>query len=165
MPESSPRSEVSPSSTPQAAGPHAPVILLVEDNPADLRLTQEVLRMAAFPHQLMVARDGEQALHMLHRRSGYEEGLLPDLILLDLNLPRLDGREVLREIKNDSQLRRIPVMVLSTSKAERDVQACYDAHANCYVAKPVDLMEFTRLIELVRDFWFGVVRLSTRPSD
>lgn len=141
------------------------MILLVEDNPADLRLTQEVLRMAAFPHQLLVARDGEQALHMLHRRAGYEDILLPDLVLLDLNLPRLDGREVLREIKNDSQLRRIPVMVLSTSKAERDVQACYDAHANCYVAKPVDLMEFTRLIELVRDFWFGVVRLSTRQSD
>jgi len=150
---------------PQVSLSSAPVILLVEDNPADLRLTQEVLRMADFPHQLLIARDGEQALHMLRRGAGYENTVQPDLILLDLNLPRLDGREVLRVIKNDPQLRRIPVMVLSTSKADSDIQACYDAHANCYVAKPVDLMEFTRLVELMRDFWFGVVRLATRSPD
>lgn len=136
-----------------------PVLLLVEDNPADIRLAQEVLRMAGFAHELLIARDGEQALRLLRRDTGYETAPRPALVLLDLNLPRLDGRAVLREMKRDPQLLRIPVIVLSTSKAESDVAACYDAHANCYLAKPVDVLEFSRLVELIRDFWFGIVRL------
>ncbi|MEQ1438268.1 response regulator [Fontimonas sp. SYSU GA230001] len=136
-----------------------PVLLLVEDNPADIRLAQEVLRMAGFEHELLLARDGEQALRLLRRGSGYESAPRPALVLLDLNLPRLDGRSVLREIKQDPALLRIPVIVLSTSKADSDVSACYDAHANCYLVKPVDVLEFTRLVELIRDFWFGVVQL------
>ncbi|MFA5938783.1 MAG: response regulator [Sinimarinibacterium sp.] len=136
-----------------------PVLLLVEDNPADIRLAQEVLRMAGFAHELLIARDGEQALRLLRHGAGYETAPRPSLVLLDLNLPRLDGRAVLREMKQDPQLLRIPVIVLSTSKAESDVVACYDAHANCYLAKPVDVLEFNHLVELIRDFWFGVVQL------
>ena len=143
----------------QSGGTRKPVLLLVEDNPADVRLAQEVLRMAAFPHELLVARDGEQALKLLRHEPGYESVPQPSLVLLDLNLPRRDGREVLREIKQDPQLRRIPVLVLSTSKTESDVAACYDAHANGYLTKPVDIAEFARLVELIRDFWFGMVRL------
>ncbi|MDD3762642.1 MAG: response regulator [Nevskiales bacterium] len=136
-----------------------PVILLVEDNPADVRLTEEMLRMAGFPHRLQVARDGEQALQMMRREAGYANLPVPDLVLLDLNLPRIDGREVLRQIKQDTVLRRTPVLILTTSQAEGDIKACYDAHANCYLTKPVDIVDFGRLIELIRDFWLGVVRL------
>lgn len=148
-----------PETQTQPGAARKPVLLLVEDNPADVRLAQEVLRMAAFPHELLVARDGEQALKLLRREPGYESAPHPSLVLLDLNLPRRDGREVLREIKQDPQLRRIPVLVLSTSKTESDVAACYDAHANCYLTKPVDIAEFARLVELIRDFWFGMARL------
>lgn len=142
-----------------------PVILLVEDNPADLRLTQEVLRMADFPHRLLIARDGEQALRCLRHQGEYEEAPAADLVLLDLNLPRLDGREVLRQAKSDPSLRRIPILVLSTSKAASDVDACYDAHANCYLTKPVDLLEFSELVDSIRDFWFGAARLSSRAHE
>lgn len=145
------------------SGRGKPVLMLVEDNPADVRLAQEVLRLADFPHQLVVARDGEQALQMLRRAPGYERTPSPALVLLDLNLPRRDGREVLREIKQDPQLRRIPVLVLSTSKSDADVAACYDAHANAYLTKPVDIAEFARLIELIRDFWLGMTRLPGPP--
>lgn len=145
----------------QGRGRRPPVLLLVEDNPADIRLAQEVFRMADFAHELLIARDGEQALKLLRRDAGFEATPRPALVLLDLNLPRLDGRAVLREMKQDPDLLRIPVIVLSTSKAESDVSACYDAHANCYLAKPVDVLEFNRLVELIRDFWFGVVQLPT----
>jgi len=140
-------------------------LLLVEDNPADVRLAQEVLRMSGFEHTLLVARDGEQALSMLRRGPGFEQRPWPSLVLLDLNLPRRDGREVLREIKEDPKLRRIPVLVLSTSKAESDVAACYAAHANCYLTKPVDIVEFGRLVELIRDFWFGPAQLPSPAED
>ncbi|MEW6169128.1 MAG: response regulator [Pseudomonadota bacterium] len=143
----------------EANGQRKPALLLVEDNPADVRLAQEVLRMSGFEHTLLVARDGEQALSVLRRGPGFEQRPWPSLVLLDLNLPRRDGREVLREVKEDPKLRRIPVLVLSTSKAESDVAACYEAHANCYLTKPVDIVEFGRLVELIRDFWFGLAQL------
>ncbi|SFF45281.1 Response regulator receiver domain-containing protein [Fontimonas thermophila] len=146
-----------------ANGRNKPVLMLVEDNLADVRLAQEVLRLAAFAHELVIARDGEQVLRMLRRAPGYEATPLPALILLDLNLPRRDGREVLREIKQDPRLRRIPVLVLSTSKSSADVNDCYDAHANAYLTKPVDIAEFAHLAELIRDFWFGMAQLP-RPA-
>jgi CheY-like chemotaxis protein len=134
-------------------------ILLVEDNAADVRLTQEVIRKSGMACNLRVARDGEQALHMLHRQGEYRDQPIPDLILLDLNLPLKDGREVLAELKQDSELRRIPVIVLTTSRAESDISACYALHANSYIAKPVDLGEFERVIEDIRRYWFGRVQL------
>jgi two-component system, chemotaxis family, response regulator Rcp1 len=139
-------------------------LMLVEDSPADIRLAQEVLREAAFPHILQIARDGEQALRMLRKHAEYSSLPEPDLILLDLNLPRKDGREVLREIKQDNKLRHIPVLVLSTSRADSDVLACYHAHANCYLTKPVDLAEFGRLAQLIREFWLGVVQLPPKSG-
>lgn len=136
-----------------------PHILLVEDNPADLRLAQEVLREADLAEGLMVARDGEQAMKMVRREGEYASLPEPDLILLDLNLPRKHGREVLKEIKEDARLRRIPVLILTTSKAESDVNACYDAHANAFLAKPVAIDEFAKLTGLIREFWFNTAQL------
>jgi chemotaxis family two-component system response regulator Rcp1 len=137
-------------------------ILLVEDNPADIRLTQEVFEEIGAPHRLHVARDGEEALAML-RREGVHAGVPePDLVLLDLNLPRKDGREVLAEIKSDPKLNHIPIVVLSTSRAERDVLACYHLHANCYLQKPVDFEAFAALIRGLQDFWFGRVSLPSK---
>ena len=145
--------------TVEESSTYRPTILLVEDNPADLRLAQEVLKEAQLDHDLLVARDGEQAMRMVKREGEYSAIKQPDLILLDLNLPRKHGREVLAEIKSDPRLRRIPVLILSTSKAESDVIACYDAHANCFLAKPVGLDEFAALAVLIRDFWFRAVQL------
>lgn len=145
-----------------APGAHRPIILLVEDNPADLRLAQEVLKEARLDHQLLVARDGEEAMQILLQQGSHAEAPRPDLVLLDLNLPRKSGREVLAAVKSDSRLRSIPVLILSTSKAESDVRACYDAHANCFLAKPVSIDDFARLAELIRDFWFGMVQLPPR---
>lgn len=136
-------------------------ILLIEDNLGDVRLTQEVLRDLGLDFNLRVARDGVQALSMLHRENGYGSLPDPDLILLDLNLPRRDGREVLAEIKHDPDLRRIPVIVLTTSRAERDVLACYDLHANCYLHKPLEFDAFADLMRTVRDFWFAKAHLPT----
>lgn len=153
--------------TPQAApansaGTREYVLMLVEDSPADVRLAQEVFRDAGFRHRLQVARDGEQALRMLRREGEFSQLPLPDLVLLDLNLPRRDGREVLREIKQDPRLLHIPVLILSTSKAERDVSECYQAHANGYLVKPVDLEEFERLASMIRDCWLGMIQLPPR---
>lgn len=145
--------------TVQGTPGYRPTILLVEDNPADLRLAQEVLKEAQLDHDLLVARDGEQAMKIIRQEGEYGSYKQPDLILLDLNLPRKHGREVLREIKSDARYRRIPVLVLSTSKAESDLFACYDAHANCYLTKPVAIDEFAELARLIRDFWFGFVQL------
>lgn len=138
------------------------VILLVEDSLADVRLMQEVLRETGLPHRLVVAGDGEQALRVLRREGEYANQVRPDIVLLDLNLPGIDGREVLREIKQDPSMRRIPVLVLSTSTAESDIVASYDAHANCYLSKPVDLADFFRLAEALRDFWLRLVLLPPR---
>jgi CheY-like chemotaxis protein len=134
-------------------------ILLVEDNAADVRLTQEILRKSAPPCNLRVARDGEQAMRMLRREEPYRNQPLPDLILLDLNLPLKDGREVLAELKQDPELRSIPVIVLTTSRAESDIAACYGLHANSYIAKPVDLGEFEKVVRDIRQYWFGRVQL------
>lgn len=134
-------------------------ILLVEDNPADVRLTQEILRETSLDFELSVARDGEQAMAMLRRVGEYKDATMPDLVLLDLNLPRKDGREVLAEVKQDPVLRSIPVLVLSTSKAENDVRTCYDLHANCYLTKPVDLNHFAEMVQMLERFWFNMVLL------
>ena len=136
-------------------------ILLVEDNPADIRLTQEVLNETALRHVLRVAHDGEQALRMIRRQGEYDQQPEPDLVLLDLNLPRKDGRAVLAEVKGDPQLRHIPILMLSTSRAERDVQECYDLHANAYLQKPVELDAFADLMRGVEDFW---LRRAALPS-
>ena len=134
-------------------------ILLVEDNPADVRLTQEVLRETSLDFEMQLARDGEQAMALLRKQAPFEDAQTPDLVLLDLNLPRKDGREVLAEVKADPELRRIPVLVLSTSKAERDILTCYDLHANCYLTNPVDLDEFSTLVQTLQNFWFGMAML------
>ena len=136
-------------------------ILLVEDNPGDVRLTIEALKEGKVSNNLSVARDGVEALAFLRREGSHAKAARPDLILLDLNLPKKDGREVLAEIKDDSSLRRIPVVVLTTSKAEEDILRTYDLHANCYITKPVDLEQFISVVRSIDDFWLSVVRLPT----
>jgi CheY-like chemotaxis protein len=137
-------------------------ILLVEDNPGDVRLTQEALRESKLHNNLSVARDGVEALAFLRREGPYATAPRPDLILLDLNLPRKDGREVLAEIKSDPHLRAIPVVVLTTSQAEQDIAQSYNLHANCYVTKPVDLEQFITVVQSIEGFWFSIVTL---PND
>ena len=140
--------------------PEPPIeILLVEDNPGDVRLTQEVLREGRIHNVLNVASDGVEALDYLYRRGDHADARPQDLILLDLNLPKMNGREVLAEIKRDPELRKIPVVVLTTSSAEADVLSAYDLHANCYITKPVDLDQFERVIRSIEDFWLAIVRL------
>jgi two-component system, chemotaxis family, response regulator Rcp1 len=134
-------------------------ILLVEDNPADVRLTQEAFSDGQGRCELTVARDGVEAMSALRETSAEGVPYQPDLVLLDLNLPRKGGREVLAEIKGDPQLRHIPVVVLTTSQAEQDVRQAYDLLANCYVVKPVDLDHFLALIRALEDFWLTTVRL------
>jgi two-component system, chemotaxis family, response regulator Rcp1 len=134
-------------------------ILLVEDNPGDVRLTIEALKEGKVRNNLSVARDGVEALAFLRREGPHADSARPDLILLDLNLPKKDGREVLAEIKDDAKLRRIPVVVLTTSKAEEDILRTYDLHANCYITKPVDLEQFISVVRSIDDFWLSVVRL------
>ena len=134
-------------------------VLLVEDSPGDVALTVEALREARVETKLHVVRNGEDALSFLSREGAYAEAPKPDLVLLDLNLPRKSGREVLAEMKADERLRRIPVVILSTSTNEDDISAAYDLAANCYVAKPVDLDEFVNVIRAIDDFWLSFVRL------
>jgi chemotaxis family two-component system response regulator Rcp1 len=134
-------------------------ILLVEDNPGDVRLTIEALREGKVRNNLSVATDGVEALEFLRRRGAFANAPRPDLILLDLNLPKKDGREVLAEIKADPDLKTIPVVVLTTSKAEEDVVRSYHLHANCYVTKPVDLDQFISVVRAIEDFWLTIVAL------
>jgi CheY-like chemotaxis protein len=134
-------------------------VLLVEDNPGDVRLTREALREGKIRNNLHVARDGVEALAFLRRQGEHAGAPRPDLILLDLNLPRKDGREVLTEIKDDATLRQIPVVVLTSSQAEEDIIRAYDLHANCYISKPVDLDQFINVVRSIEDFWFTVVKL------
>ena len=134
-------------------------ILLVEDNPGDVRLTQEALGEAKVRNNLAVARDGVEALSYLRREAPFEDAARPDLVLLDLNLPRKDGREVLAEIKADPELRRLPVVVLTTSSAEKDVLESYNLYANCYITKPVDLDQFVSIVSSIEDFWLTIVKL------
>lgn len=134
-------------------------ILLVEDNPADVRLTREALKEAKVRNQLHVVEDGVAAMEFLNRQGEYADAPRPDLILLDLNLPKKDGREVLEEIKQDDALKRIPVVVLTTSQAEEDIVKTYNLHANCYVTKPVDLDQFITIVRSIEDFWLTIVKL------
>jgi CheY-like chemotaxis protein len=136
-------------------------ILMVEDNPGDVRLTREAFKDGRVWNCLHVVEDGVAALDFLHRRPPFDEAPQPDIILLDLNLPRMDGREVLSVIKSDPRLRVIPVVVLTTSQAEEDVLRAYNLNANCYVTKPVDLEQFIRIVQAIENFWLTVVRLPT----
>ncbi len=134
-------------------------ILLIEDNPADVRLTEEAVSEGTVPCNLTVAWDSEMAMRILRNENQYSNNPRPDLIFLDLNLPKQDGRQTLEEIKTDPQLKRIPVVILTTSSAETDILQSYDLHANCYIIKPVDFDEFTRIIKLVEQFWLGMVQI------
>ena len=134
-------------------------ILLVEDNPGDVRLTVEALRDSKVRNKLNVARDGVEALSFLRREGAFANAVRPDLILLDLNLPRKDGREVLAEIKADPALHTIPVVILTTSRAEQDVLRSYELKANCYITKPVDLEQFITVVRSIEDFWLTIVKL------
>ena len=134
-------------------------ILLVEDNPGDVRLTRESLKEGKVLNTLQVVGDGIEALAFLRHEGAYAKSPHPDIVLLDLNLPRMDGREVLAEIKTDPNLRRIPVVILTTSKAEEDIIKTYDLHANCFITKPVDLDQFIMVVKSVEEFWFTIVRL------
>ena len=134
-------------------------ILLVEDNPGDVRLTKEALIDAKVLNEIYVVKDGVEAMEFLRKEGSFAHVPVPDLILLDLNLPRKDGREVLAEIKMDPKLKRIPVVILTTSQAEEDILKSYNLHANCYVTKPVDLNRFVEVIHSLNEFWFSIVKL------
>ena len=134
-------------------------ILLVEDNPGDARLTIEAMREAKMSNRIHVVEDGVEAMQFLRREGRFGDAPRPDLILLDLNLPKKDGRAVLAEVKTDPALRRIPVVVLTTSRAEEDVLRAYDLHANAYVTKPVDLTQFMKIVAQIEEFWIKVVVL------
>jgi len=134
-------------------------ILLVEDNPADVRLTMEILKETKVRNTLTVAADGIEALDLLRRNGRYAHAMRPDLILLDLNLPKKDGREVLAEIKTDPDLKRIPVVILTSSKAEEDIFKSYNLYANCYVTKPVGLEQFVKVVKSIENFWLTIVTL------
>lgn len=136
-------------------------ILLVDDNPGDVRLTREALRENKVSNNLHVATDGAEALAFLNREGQYADAPRPDLILLDLNLPKKNGREVLAEVKNHPNLRRIPVVILTTSSEEKDILATYNLHANCYITKPVDLNCFMEVIRSIEGFWLSIVKLPT----
>jgi two-component system, chemotaxis family, response regulator Rcp1 len=137
----------------------ARTILLVEDNEGDVRLTREALREADVSVELVVVRDGERALAFLRGGGGHAGAPRPSIVLLDLNLPKLDGLEVLEQIKGDPELRRTPVIMLTTSSSARDVLACYERGVNCYVVKPLDLDEFTALVQAITRFWLDVAEL------
>lgn len=139
---------------------HPAHILLVEDSPSDIRLTRDALHEAKVLNELHVVTDGEQAMDFLRREGEHADAPRPDLVLLDLNLPRMNGLEVLEAIKGDPELRRIPVAVLTTSEEDRDIIKAYDRHVNCYLTKPIDFAEFTRVIKSIEDFFLTVVRLA-----
>ena len=137
--------------------------LLVEDNPGDVRLTQEALKSHKVQNNLHVATDGEEAMAFLRRQGKYANAPRPDIILLDLNLPKKDGREVLAEIKSDPDLKAIPVVIITSSEAEQDIIKSYNLNANCYVTKPVDLDQFIKVVQSVKDFWLTIVKLPGAP--
>jgi chemotaxis family two-component system response regulator Rcp1 len=137
-------------------------ILMVEDNPGDVRLTVEALKEGKVRNNFHTVEDGVEAMAFLRRQGRYAEAPRPDLILLDLNLPKMNGREVLAEIKDDPELRRIPVVILTVSKAEQDIIKSYNLHANCYINKPVDLDQFLEVVKSIENFWLTVVMLPPR---
>ena len=134
-------------------------ILLVEDNPGDAELAREALAESKLANRLETVEDGEEAMEYLLQQGKYKNAVRPDLILLDLNLPKKDGREVLAEIKTHEELKRIPVVVLTTSKDEEDVLKAYNLHANCYITKPIDLTQFIKVVKSIEDFWLSIVVL------
>jgi CheY-like chemotaxis protein len=137
------------------------IVLVVEDNLGDARLIKELLNGGDIQHQIHHVDDGVKAMDFLRRRGTYDESPRPDLVILDLNLPRKDGREVLAEVKTDPHLRSIPVVILTTSEAEEDVRNCYELHANCFVTKPADFDDFNTVMRMIDEFWFGVAQ---RPA-
>ncbi len=139
-------------------------LLLVEDNPGDVRLTIEALKEGRVINNLTVVKDGEEAIAVLRRQGRFADAMRPDLILLDLNLPRKGGLEVLAEIKQDPDLRQIPVVVLTTSQAEQDILRTYDLHANCYIVKPVDLNQFINVVQSIGSFWLAVAMLPSQEQ-
>ena len=143
---------------------HAIEILLVEDNPGDVELTREALEDAKVANRLNVVDDGAEAVDFLFRRGKFSEAPRPDIILLDLNLPKKDGREVLSEVKADADLAQIPVVVLTTSQAEEDILRAYQLHANCYITKPVDFNQFLRIVATIEEFWLTIVKLPKKAS-
>ncbi|MCM8539732.1 MAG: response regulator [Lentisphaeraceae bacterium] len=134
-------------------------ILLVEDNPGDVFLTKKAFENSKLANHLIVATDGEMALQMLRKEGEYKNHITPDIILLDLNLPKIDGKEVLEDIKNDEELRKIPVVILTSSNAEKDILMSYELHANSYVVKPVDFSKFLDIVDSIESFWFTIVVL------
>jgi len=138
---------------------HSIEILLVEDNPADVELTREALDSAKVANRLHVVDDGAEAIDFLFRRGRFTDAPQPDIILLDLNLPNKDGRQVLSEIKADADLAQIPIVVLTTSQADEDILRAYQLHANCYITKPIDFNQFLRIVAAIEEFWLNVVKL------
>lgn len=134
-------------------------ILLVEDNHIDVKFTKEALKEGKVSNRLHVVRDGEEALDYLFQRGEHQDAVRPDIILLDLNLPKIDGREILAKIKSEPHLKRIPVVVLTTSKADEDILSSYDLNVNCYITKPVDMYQFIEVVKAIDNFWFSVVTL------
>ena len=134
-------------------------ILLVEDDPGHARLTLEAFKDARIRNNIDVVENGEEAMAFLRRQGTYGQAVSPDIIMLDLNLPKKDGREVLAELKADARLRRIPIIILTASTAEEDVQGAYQLHANCYIAKPIDLDQFMKVVQSIEDFWLTIVML------
>ena len=137
-------------------------ILLVEDNPGDVRLTRESFKESKIHNNLYVVEDGVEAMAFLRREGQYTNAVRPDLILLDLNLPKRDGREVLAEIKDDPGLKRIPVVILTSSNSEEDIIKTYDLHANCYITKPINLEQFAKVVKSIKEFWLSMVKLPPR---
>ena len=139
-------------------------LLLVEDNPGDIRLTEEALKDGPVRVNLSIAKDGVEAVEFLNRRGSFKDAPRPDLILLDLNLPRKNGREVLAEIKADPDLRQIPVVVMTTSKSEQDIERAYELNANCYITKPIELDDFLAVVHSIEDFWLTKAMLPRQPN-
>ncbi len=142
---------------------HSIRVLMVEDDTGDVDLTREALRDSKLAMDIQVVDDGEKALRLLRHEPPYEQAPRPDLIILDLNLPKIDGREVLKQVKTDPNLRTIPVVVVTTSDAEADIQRSYGLGANCYVTKPIGLDQFMKVVRSIEDFWMTVVKLPPRP--
>ena len=140
-------------------------ILLAEDNPGDVRLTQEAFIEGKIQNNLFVVKDGIEAMAFLHKEAPFQDVPMPDLFLLDLNMPRMDGREVLEQVKSDAKLKHIPVIILTTSNAETDIVKSYNLYANCYITKPVDLDKFIEVIKQIKEFWFSIVSLSPEKDD
>jgi two-component system, chemotaxis family, response regulator Rcp1 len=137
-------------------------ILIVEDNPGDARLMMEALKGKMYFNSINLVKDGLAAMDYLHKRGEYSKMPRPDLVLLDLNLPKKDGREVLAELKSDEMYRQIPVVIMTTSQAEEDIVKSYNLHANCYVTKPIDFDQFIKVVESIEDFWFSIVKLPAK---